>query len=62
MLTFRCATKAECEKDWLRQTADRQECGQYNVDDLLAAHFSCSFCCQGNDCNSATVPRVLAFG
>ena len=61
-LTFRCATKAECEKDWLLQSANRTECAHYDVHNLQAAHFTCSFCCKGDNCNSATVPPVLVFG
>ena len=56
---FRCATLAECQKDWITESADRNECSQYDVDDLQATHFTCKFCCQGNDCNEKTVPEVL---
>ena len=62
LLTFRCATKAECYKDWIMDSAYRFECASYDVRNTIPAYFKCSFCCKGDHCNSATVPTVLAFG
>jgi hypothetical protein len=58
-VTRRCATAEEVNKDWIAETADRNECSQYSVDSLQAAHFSCAFACKGDDCNGETVPKDL---
>ncbi|XP_071139189.1 uncharacterized protein [Mytilus edulis] len=61
-VTRRCATSAECNRDWLVESADRNECKNYNVVILQDAIFNCSFCCQGDDCNLETVPDNLYRG
>ncbi|VDI74361.1 Hypothetical predicted protein, partial [Mytilus galloprovincialis] len=58
-VTRRCATKAECDKDWITESSYRNECSHYNVVILQDAHFECSFCCQGDNCNLQTVPDNL---
>jgi len=56
-VTRRCATIKDLEKDWISETADRNECRHYNVHDLQDAHFSCSMGCIGDNCNIETVPK-----
>ena len=57
-VTRKCADALTCQKDWIVESADRNECKHYNVHDLQDAHFTCKFCCQGVDCNIETVPAV----
>lgn len=59
-VTRSCATLSDIQKEWITETANRNECAKYDVQNLVDSHFTCRFGCIGDNCNSETVPTILA--
>ncbi|KAK3088478.1 hypothetical protein FSP39_019675 [Pinctada imbricata] len=56
-LYYRCASANECELLWYQKSSKRNECANFEPNNMYYAAFNCHFCCIEDGCNLASKPQ-----